>query len=139
VSGGCGFVLYLNRSHKFQGWLHLDHCTNNFSEMVAAWGLLYWANRRNIKEVSIFGDSRLVIEWLNGKVTINNIFLEHWCLRIRDLVALFEVIQFQHIYRSFNEEADRLSKIGLRGQTGILHIKEMLEERPMMEESIILF
>jgi len=137
--GGCGFVLHLNCSHKFQGWLHLDHCTNNFSELVAVWSLLFWANRRNIKDIRIFGDSRLVIDWLNGKVNISNIFLEHWCLRIRELIALFGDIQFQHIYRTFNEEADRLSKMGLRGQTGILHIKEIKEERQLMEDSILLF
>jgi len=139
ASGGCGFVLYLRSCHKYQGWLHLDHCTNNFSEMVAVWSLLYWANRKNIKVVRIFGDSRLVIDWLNGKSSISNILLEHWCQRIRELTALFEVIQFQHIYRSYNEEADRFSKMGLRGQTGILHIKEMKEDKLMMEDSIILF
>jgi len=137
--GGCGFVLHVNCSHKYQGWLHLDHCSNNFSELVAVWCLLYWANRRNIKDIHIYGDSRMVIDWLKGKINISNIFLEHWCHRIRELIALFGDIQFQHIYRTYNTEADSLSKLALRGQIGFLHIKEIKEERQLMEDSILLY
>jgi len=81
--GGCGFRLWIDESHSFKGWTGVDGCLNNFSELVAAWAILFWSKRMNIKEIRIFGDSRVVIDWLDGKSAIHSINLLHWCDRIR--------------------------------------------------------
>jgi len=74
-AGGCGFILYINKDHYYRGWMGIDTCTNNLSELTAVWSLLYWARRLNIRELKIYGDSLIVIDWLQGKTHIKATYL----------------------------------------------------------------
>jgi len=40
-ASGCGFILYINKDHFYRGWMGIDTCTNNLSELSALWSLLY--------------------------------------------------------------------------------------------------
>jgi len=127
--GGCGFILYLNRNHVFHGWTGLLNSTNNLAEIFAVWTLLHWARILNLNNFKIFGDSRLVINWLNGTSHIQAKNLVHHCSNIRTLVALFDQVSFQHVYRQHNMIADRLSKKGLASPEGLLQIEELENNR----------
>jgi len=105
----------LDGSHSFKYWMWIDYCTNNFSELVAASALLYWARHLDVRDIRIFRDSRVVIDWLDGKSNIHSINLLHWCARIRKLLTGFSFTSFCHIYREYNMDADVLSKRGLGG------------------------
>jgi len=122
--GGCGFLPRLSESHSFKGWMAVEESTNNFSELVAAWALLFWARHMDIRELRLFGDSRVVIDWLNSQAAIHSINLHHWCIKVRGLVEEFTEIHCNHIYRELNQEADTLSKRGLDGASGVLHFEE---------------
>jgi len=125
--GGCGFTLYISRDHRFQGWMGIKSCTNNMAELTAAWSLLFWAHTLHIKELKIYGDSLLVIDWLLGKHMINAYHLTHWCHRILELSKQFDQLHFEHIYRAHNMEADSLSKKGIGYPEGTLQIEEFLD------------
>jgi len=122
--GGCGFLLLVSENHSFKGRLAVEESTNNFSELVAAWALLFWARHIFIRELRLFGDSRVVIDWLNNQATIHSINLQHWCNKIKGLLEEFSDFQCCHIYRELNQEADYLSKRGLLGTPGVLHVEE---------------
>jgi len=111
--GGVGCRLMISLHHSFNLWMGIEACTNNFSEIVALWTCLYWANHLGICDIRIFGDSRVAIDRINCKADIHSIFLQHWCLRIKDLLTHFTGTSFQHIFRENNMEADRMSKRGL--------------------------
>jgi len=124
--GGVGVRIILSPQHLVDLWMGIDACTNNFSEIVALWTCLYWTKRMDIHDIRVFGDSRVVIDWINGKADIHSIILQHWCSRIQVLVSHFSVTCFQHVYREFNMEADRLSKRGLGCTMGTLYYEEFL-------------
>jgi len=123
--GGCGFILYYSKDHYFRGWTGLKISTNNLSELFAVWSLLYWAHLLNFNTLRIFGDSLIVINWLNGVSLFRAKNLLHHCSSIRQLLGLFDKVQFQHIFRQHNKEADLLSKKGLESPEGLLQIEEI--------------
>ena len=125
-NGGCGFTLYISGEHLYHGWMGINICTNNMAELTALWCLLYWAQTLHIKEMRIFGDSLLIIDWLLGKAVINAHNLTHRCYRIKELIKQFDLLNFEHIYRVHNMEADSLSKKGIGCPEGILQIEEIL-------------
>jgi len=123
--GGCGFILYISKDHFYRGWTGLLACSNNLAEIFAVWTILYWAHHLKLTDLRVFGDSLLVINWLNGSSLIHAKNLVHHCSRVRELITHFEQIQFQHIFRQHNMEADCLSKKGIGCTEGLLQIEEI--------------
>ena len=72
----------------------------------------------------IFGDSKAIIDWINGKTPIRNVTMLHWYQKICDYRSNFKEISFQHIYREYNNMADTLSKEALTLGDGILLLKK---------------
>ena len=60
-----GACLYLNQSHFFQISLGLGTGTNNYAELMTLKLLLCFANERNYRELQVYGDSMVVINWIN--------------------------------------------------------------------------
>ena len=83
--------------------------TNTKSELLALWGLLF-ALHKNFHELHVRGDSLVIIDWALGKHSIHSLELEHWILRVKDLIGHFRIVTFQHVFREFNSLADDLSK-----------------------------
>lgn len=73
----------------------------------------------------VVGDSRAVIDWINGCNSLQISSLDHWKARITDLYSKFDLIGYRHIYRNFNQKADLMSKRGVGLQEGPLHFKEI--------------
>jgi hypothetical protein len=67
------------------------------------------------------GDSKIVIDWLNGKGTLRVVALECWKDRILDLIQTFSHTSFTHLYREKNQKADSLSKKSLQDPPGNLY------------------
>jgi hypothetical protein len=79
---------------------------------LGAWATLSIANFLDIQHIQILGDSKVIVDWLKQKGNLQGINIEGWKLRIRDVAASFQGINFQHIFRESNE-ADKLSKKAL--------------------------
>jgi hypothetical protein len=56
------------------------------------------------------GDSKLLVDWANGKNHLKNLILRPTMLRVSEV---FSEINFIHIYSEFNSHADNLSKDAL--------------------------
>ncbi|GAA0154198.1 hypothetical protein LIER_12252 [Lithospermum erythrorhizon] len=65
----------------------------------------------NITEVLVKGDSKLMIDWIQGKRGVKNEVLKRYHSKGVSLVQMFTRIVFMHIPREENEEADRLSRL----------------------------
>ena len=67
--GWCGasMILHLRRNHFFRLSTRLGHVTNTFAELMALWGILWFSRKRGILELRVVGDSKVVIDWVNGK------------------------------------------------------------------------
>jgi hypothetical protein len=74
--------------------------------------------RLDLSEISVYGDSKIIIEWLcdKGQLQVHN--LEGWKERILKLTNNFHSISFQHIYREYNSATNTLSKHALQQAPG---------------------
>ena len=83
--------------------------TNNYAEYKALELTLELAIRNNMKKISVFMDSRLVVEQLNNNWKVKNENLLIIYSRILLLLKNFESVTIKHIYRIHNQEADLLA------------------------------
>jgi ribonuclease H / adenosylcobalamin/alpha-ribazole phosphatase len=87
--------------------------TNNVAEYTAAIDGLSRAKELGATEVLVRSDSRLLIEQLNGRFKVKHPTLQRLHHEVRRLAAEFERIDFEHVPRELNREADRLANEGV--------------------------
>ena len=80
-----------------------------------------------LPDLSVYGDSKTIIDWVNDLETLEVLSLYHWCQRIKDIIKGFFSFSYKHIYREHNRVADRLSKEGMELDKGKLIAQECME------------
>lgn len=63
--------------------------SNSRAELVALWGVLRCGSWLAIEEIDIYGDSRSVIEWAQGKSSFRAPIHSNWMWFIHSLMAFF--------------------------------------------------
>jgi hypothetical protein len=100
-------VLFINHNHN----IHIRYApgggTNN---IVAMWTLLETTKENNLNKLQVFGDSKMEIDWVRGKISIQNPNLENILKEIKLNFRAFEWLSFHHVLRDLNSKADKLSK-----------------------------
>jgi ribonuclease HI len=71
-SCGVGFILHLSELHFISGKANLGQGTNNLGEFKALFNLLKIVVLRNISNLQVFGDSKLVIDWMKKEAQVTN-------------------------------------------------------------------
>lgn len=102
--------------HKIFHWLiNCRPRTNNRAELMRAWALLTLAARFAISKISIMEDSKIIIDWLKGKSSLQPSSDKAGVLEEKSIKTYKILLKyfFEHIYRKDNTEADRLSKVAL--------------------------
>jgi ribonuclease HI len=127
---GVGAILFLKSSHHFSLKYGVGLDTNNRAELYALWILLKVVLEQKVKRIQILGDSKLVLDWANGKSNITNMLLRPIMDRIQVLKGDFDEIYFIHVYREFNHKAYTLSKEALTVQEGVLIEQEVKDNTP---------
>lgn len=90
--------------------------TNNVAEYTAVLESLRAAKAFTEKEsvsLDFYMDSKLVVEQLSGRYKIKNFNLSRIIVQIKDLLQFFKKVEFTHIPRNLNFEADGLANIAL--------------------------
>ena len=108
--GGAGTVIFISAEKKLRIKYDIGQATNNKAELAALWVVLRVALSRQILYIQIFGDSKMVVDWANGRNNIRAPLLQHLLTEIQNLKDQIGRISCAHIYRELNEEADILSK-----------------------------
>ena len=72
--------------------------------------LLIFAHEKDLHILQIFGDSMLVINWMNNVQRCHNLQLLPILEEVTQLKSIFNLIYFRHIYRERNVVVDRCSK-----------------------------
>jgi ribonuclease HI len=99
--------------------------SNTKAELVGAWATFAMEKLLDIHHIQIFGDSKVVIEWLEQKCNLQAVNIEGWKRSTRDLATSFQRINYQHIYRESNEEARQIiqtSSLGAKGKINLLQL-----------------
>jgi ribonuclease HI len=111
---GAGAVLYQNETEIWSSSVYVGAKeTNNVAEYTGMILGLTEAAARNIKNISVKGDSMLVIKQMRGEYKVNSSNLKELYARSKRLVCQFETIVFDHVYRDMNKRADSLSNDGV--------------------------
>ena len=112
---GAGAVIYQNGIELYSKTLFVgNNETNNVSEYNGLIIGLELATFNGIKELSVKGDSLLVIKQMKGEYKVKNKNLKILFERAKQLSLQFDKITFEHIYRENNQRADELSNIALK-------------------------
>lgn len=101
--------------------------SNMRSELLALWGLLFLATSLDLHRLCIFGDSQVIINWANGKCGLSSLVLCGWMNRVHSLISRFHELSFSHIYREFNSEVDKLSKLALGDMAGSILVQKFCD------------
>jgi len=112
---GIGAVIYKNKEEIWANSQYIgDHRTNNEAEYCALIMALEQAIILKIKMITIYGDSLLVINQLNGVYKVKNSKMIPLFQRVMSLKSQFEYLEFTHIYRDKNSRADQLANLAMR-------------------------
>ena len=88
--------------------------TNNFVEWNALLLVMKTSLEKDLTQQQVFGDSKLIIDWLHYRKKICNIFIIPTFDGICHILGAYEAISFNHIYRLRNVDVDHLSKSSLQ-------------------------
>jgi len=109
ISGAGACICENEEEIWFQTMFVGDHETNNVAEYSGLILGLQEAVRRNIKEITVKGDSELVIKQMRGEYKVKSSHLRELYNKALKLSQTFDKITFIHIFREFNTRADLLS------------------------------
>jgi ribonuclease HI len=119
---GAGGILQKSARMAYKWYFNCGIGSNTKVELIGAWTTLYIANILSLNKLQILGDSKVIIDWINLKGELCVSSLEGWKQSFRVLNKSFEDLQFFHIYRELNKEADRLYKYALIAPEGIISL-----------------
>jgi len=110
---GAGGVIKLNEHSVYRWTLNCGGGSNTRAELLCSWVSLTLTHRLSITDFHVIGDSKIVIDWLNDKGSLQEISIDCWKDGIKELFKFFSSITFAHAYKEENLEANILSKKAL--------------------------
>jgi len=91
----------------------LGETTNNVAEYTAVIEGLRRAHELGARSVLLRSDSQLLINQLTGRYRVRSAHLQPLHRQVRDLASAFDDVEFRHVRRERNTEADRLANEGV--------------------------
>ena len=112
--GSVGFVLYYDNIVLLTKYKLLNEAHNsNYAEYCALIYALKHLIELNIKDIFIEGDAKIVLEQIKGNCKINSNIIKPLYNEVKKLIEKFDFINFEHIYRKYNNYADSLANQAL--------------------------
>jgi ribonuclease HI len=91
----------------------LGETTNNVAEYTAAIEGLRRAHDLGARSVLLRSDSQLLVNQLTGRYRVKSSHLRPLHRQVRALASGFDDVEFEHVRRERNTEADRLANEGV--------------------------
>jgi ribonuclease HI len=95
----------------------LGIATNNVAEYRGLIAALQWAVDHNLTQITVKGDSLLIVEQMRGNYKVKNEGLKPLHMQARMLVMQIGDVRFAHVPREQNKDADRLSNVAMDANT----------------------
>jgi len=113
-AGGAGAVIYKDGLEIWADCIFVGKkITNNIAEYTGLIIGLKKAITLGINNLTIKGDSLLIIKQMLGEYKVNSENLVELYKTAKELEKLFDTVEFIHVYRNDNKRADALSNQGL--------------------------
>jgi ribonuclease HI len=126
---GVGVVFYISVLRLFKICYTLGGGTNTKVEPSVLWALLAYATSLNLRKNQIFGDSKAVVDRVNGKNHMQVLRARNLMVQIQTLFSTFEWYSVSHIPKALNVQADKLSKEALELDKGAFIFQELYEDQ----------
>jgi ribonuclease HI len=113
--GPAGYGVFIEMPDGSNVELHgaLGIATNNVAEYNGLLAALAWALEHGHRDVRIRADSELLVKQMRGEYKVKNSGLQPLAARARLLIGQLGRVRFEHVRREHNQEADRLSNVGM--------------------------
>jgi len=108
-----GVYIITKKTQQIAFYWNGEEGTNNKAEVMALYGLLMFSIFLNIESLQIYGDSKIIIDHINAKLSIKNHYMSGWMNGIESLWKRRKYYTINHVNRSHNTQVDELSKKGL--------------------------
>ncbi|GIW69383.1 MAG: ribonuclease HI [Patescibacteria group bacterium] len=106
---GIGIVIRNERKEKiYEMGVYIGETTNNQAEYTAVLEGLKAAIERKIANLICYLDSELIVKQLNREYKVKNAGLKPLFQKVAELAEKFEHIEFKHVPREKNTDADLL-------------------------------
>lgn len=92
-----GFILYFSEKHYFHFKANAGRGTNNSGKFWALFYLLKLMVDRNLLTLQVYGDSLLVIQWMNAEVQVQDIGLYLIADQLKQITRSFQYISFHRV------------------------------------------
>ena len=132
-------MIFLNESHYFSFSLGCGRSTNTRAELLALWDTLRVSLLMGLPIKLIYGDSLVIISWLNRLSALDVPDLMHWSRDIKNMLLAAPQVIFKHIYREHNSLAGGLSKEALILDMGHGYFSEVLDGLAIYKGHFALF
>jgi len=100
---------------------YIGRATNNVAEYQALIGCLEFVETLNVKRLTVYSDSQLLVNQINGSYRIKKSHLQKLHSRILQIIEKAELdVEIQHIYREKNKDADRLARKAVQLKTEVV-------------------
>ena len=99
---GLGIVLKFKTIHFFKEHFVVSVGTNTKEKLPGLWALVSIENGCHIEYLMVVGDSRVFIDWLDGKSQLEVLNLRLWKVNIHELKLQFRWPKGLHVHRQFN-------------------------------------
>jgi probable phosphoglycerate mutase len=87
--------------------------TNNVAEYRGLIAALEWAEQHGVNHLHVKSDSLLIVQQMLGNYRVKNEGLMPLHRQARQLAASIGHVTYEHVPRERNQEADRLSNLGM--------------------------
>ena len=114
--GPAGYGVHIeSESGEVLAELHggLGIATNNVAEYHGLLAALAWAIDHGHRDVHIRADSELFVKQMRGEYKVKHPGLKPLYVRARLLTMELSNVEFEHVRREKNKEADRLANLGM--------------------------
>jgi ribonuclease HI len=123
---GGGIIVKPNAEVMVRYAIGLGNATNNYAEAMALWQGLCQARRNGIRNLTIIGDSRMLINAIIRSSKTQSAQLNNVLARIRLLLKRLDSYQVFHVLRELNKEADEEANRGALLAQGCMNISGQL-------------
>ena len=129
AKAGYGYVIYNDKMARVaDGWAYLGAKTNNYAEYSGFINGMQHALTIGITHLVVRGDSNMVIKQMTGEFGANNPDMKILNGIAKELAANFVSINYEHVYREDNKEADLLSNVAMDNPKPATECEDLLKK-----------
>ena len=111
---GAGFVIWKGEEKIYEGSEFVsENATNNYAEYMAILLAIKKCNELKIKNIIIKGDSKLVIQQIQGNYKVNSTSLKSLYDIVTVEIEKLTYLKLIHIERALNKDADALANLAI--------------------------